>query len=141
MSLTSWGTLLVSYCVDRRAVRAAVAGGSAELYFAFAEGTPLRDAWTPAAGRKRLMLRSWASYLMALRHVRLPLSTARLCRVRLLPMAWLERLRGLARRCSPHPWRMNVNVAPILFVNRQREFFFQSQLAQRTWALLREEFI
>jgi energy-coupling factor transporter ATP-binding protein EcfA2 len=36
------GALLVGYCVDRRAIRAAVAGSSAELYFAFADNTPLR---------------------------------------------------------------------------------------------------
>jgi hypothetical protein len=36
------GSLLVGYCVDRRAIRAAVTGSSAELYFAFAENTPLR---------------------------------------------------------------------------------------------------
>jgi hypothetical protein len=38
------GSLLVGYCVDRKAVRAALTASSAELYFAFAENTPLRDA-------------------------------------------------------------------------------------------------
>jgi hypothetical protein len=38
------GALLVNYCVDRRAVRAVVAGSSAELYFAFEERSPLRGA-------------------------------------------------------------------------------------------------
>ena len=38
------GTLLVSYGVDRQAVRSVVAGSSAELYFAFEESTPARGA-------------------------------------------------------------------------------------------------
>ena len=44
MVLSMLGALLVSYCVDRRAVRAVVAGSSAELYFAFEECSPLRGA-------------------------------------------------------------------------------------------------
>ena len=36
------GSLLVGYCVDRQAVRAVVAGSSAELQFEFAARTPLR---------------------------------------------------------------------------------------------------
>jgi hypothetical protein len=38
------GTLLVSYGVDRRAVRAVVTGSSAEVAFAFEECSPLRGA-------------------------------------------------------------------------------------------------
>jgi len=38
------GSLLVAYCVDRRAVRSVLTGNSAELYFALAATTPLRDA-------------------------------------------------------------------------------------------------
>jgi hypothetical protein len=44
MVLSLLGALLVNYCVDRRAVRAVVAGSSAELYFAFEERSPLRGA-------------------------------------------------------------------------------------------------
>ena len=44
MVLSLLGTLLVSYCVDRRAVRAVVAASSAELCFAFEERSPLRGA-------------------------------------------------------------------------------------------------
>ena len=38
------GALIVGYCVDRRAVRAVVAGSSAELYFELAKSTPLHGA-------------------------------------------------------------------------------------------------
>ena len=44
MVLSLLGALLVSYCVDRRAVRAVVTGSSAELCFAFEERSPLRGA-------------------------------------------------------------------------------------------------
>ena len=42
--LSVLGTLLVSYGVDRRAVRAVVTGSSAEVAFAFEECSPLRGA-------------------------------------------------------------------------------------------------
>jgi hypothetical protein len=42
--LSVLGTLLVSYGVDRRAVRAMVTGSSAEVAFAFEECSPLRGA-------------------------------------------------------------------------------------------------
>ena len=42
--LSVLGTLLVSYGVDRKAVRAVVTGSSAEVAFAFEECSPLRDA-------------------------------------------------------------------------------------------------
>ena len=184
------GTLLVSYGVDRQAVRAVVAGDSAELYFAFEESTPARGArWSyyelgdpPAAVvegalRERGYSGDDAARMVALCGTRLrlldgPLAQGALvlgaedflrasehlgradfagvfARLRACPedakqfARLLDELAGSAEGVEQHALpaaARAVDLAPILYINRERELSFQSQLHRRVWALVRAKY-
>jgi energy-coupling factor transporter ATP-binding protein EcfA2 len=198
------GTLLVAYCVDRRAVRAAVAGSSAELYFAFAACSPLHNARWKYYDLKDPGQAAVTAALEAQGYTtEEALSMVELCgtRLRLLEVPLTEgKLRCSAARfissslalgssafaaifsklskadaaqlcklldgieaCEAaqdaaaqkvaaqevvaRPTKdmlpaalIHADVAPILFVTRENEYFFQSHLHRRTWLLLRSKY-
>ena len=189
------GALLVGYCVDRRAVRAVVAGSSAELYFAFAASGPLRSArWScfdlkdpdedamVAALVKCGYEASDARSMTRLCGTRLRLMEGPLCKgAKTLSTAEFLRGSSLAGQvdisdvfstltpadakqlaklldtieaCDTGPSEArrptkeglpaalkHADIAPLLFVDRRRKLFFQSQLIRRMWEEVRSAYV
>jgi hypothetical protein len=209
------GTLLVAYCVDRRAVRAAVSGSSAELSFAFAACSALHYArWAyydlkdpdEAAVLAALTLTHGYSAEEArsmvdlcgtrLRLLESPLTqgkslcsaqhvidssltlgkaayaaifsklsrtdAAQLCKlldsIVACEASTTSAQPGIAQTgamqgeapggAAERPTKdmlpasmIHADLAPILFINRSREYFFQSHLHKHTWLLLRGKYI
>ena len=204
MVLSLLGALLVNYCVDRRAVRAVVAGSSAELCFAFEKCSPLRGARWDCYTLPDPEVRATTAALVArgyskeeahgivdlcgtrLRMLEMPLacgaavlsfdefsrSTAALGSAAFAGVfqglshtdaAALGRLLDSIEACEAavegaggcstdaHTARpgkekltgglQHLDMAPILYIDRSREFSFQSQLHRRTWARLRSKYV
>jgi len=190
------GSMIVSYCVDRRAVRAVVAGSSAELQFAFAASTPLRGprwecfdledpdhgavitalqaggysaeeahSMTNLCGTRLRLLQgpltkgkrgevSAADFLSKVHtegraafasvFFKLNVADAKLLAKFLDDIEVCDSGQGIAERPDKRslPAALHhVDIAPILYVNREREFFFQSQLHRRTWAQVRDKYL
>ena len=198
------GTLLVAYCVDRRAVRAAVAGSSAELYFAFAACSPLHNARWKYYDLKDPCQAAVIAALKANDYTtEEALSMVELCgtRLRLLEVPLTEgksrcsaahfisssqalgraafaaifsklskadaaqlcklldsieeceaaqdaaSQKGASQEVTARPTKdmlpaalIHADVAPILFVTRENEYFFQSHLHRCTWLLVRSKY-
>jgi energy-coupling factor transporter ATP-binding protein EcfA2 len=203
MVLSLLGTLLVSYCVDRRAVRAVVAGSSAELCFAFEDCSPLRGARWDCYTRPDPEVRATTAALVArgyseeeargivdlcgtrLRLLGGPLAfgaavlsfdefsrsaaalgsatfASAFHRLSLADAAALGRLLDSIEACdvaaegaggrsadtAARPVKQmlteglqHLDMAPILYFDRNRELSFQSLLHRRTWARLRGRYV